>query len=75
MFFTLFGHWRAGGGGGGTILGPKLVKNGQKTRFSETGLGPFGMLKEVYLAHFEALVMHFGSWKIQNCLENGPFWD
>ena len=33
------------------------------------------MLKQVFLAHFEPVATGFGSWKIQKCLENGPFWD
>ena len=31
----------------------KWVKNGSKTCFSKSDLGPFGMLKQVSLAHFE----------------------
>ena len=52
---------------------PKWVKNGSKTRFSKTDLGPFMMLKQVVLAHFEPVATGFGSWKIPKCLENGPF--
>ena len=37
--------------------------------------GPFGMLKQVVLAHFEPMVTGFGSRKIPKCLQNGPFWD
>ena len=33
------------------------------------------MLKQMFLAHFEPVVTHFGPWKIPKCLENGPFWD
>ena len=33
------------------------------------------MLKQVFLAHFEPVVTHFGPWKIPQCLENGPIWD
>ena len=53
----------------------KWVQNRSKTRFSESDLGPFGMLKQVFLAHFEPVVTRFGPWKIPKCLENGPFWD
>ena len=53
----------------------KWVKNGSKRRFSKSDPGPFGMLKQVFLAHFEPVVTRFGSWKLQKCLENGPFWD
>ena len=34
-----------------------------------------GMLKQVFLARFELVVIHFGPWKIPKCLENAPFWD
>ena len=33
------------------------------------------MLKQVFLAHFEPMVTHFGPWKIAKCLENESFWD
>ena len=33
------------------------------------------MLKQVFVAHFEPVVMCSGPWKIPKCLENGPFWD
>ena len=33
------------------------------------------MLKQVFLACFEPVVMHFGPWKKPKCLENGPLWD
>ena len=33
------------------------------------------MLKQVFLAHFEPVVTHFGAWKIPKCLANRPFWD
>ena len=33
------------------------------------------MLKRVFLASLEAMVMRFGPWKIPKCLENGPLWD
>ena len=33
------------------------------------------MLKQVFLPHFEPVVMRFGLWKIPKCLENAPFWD
>ena len=40
------------------------VKNGSKRRFSKSDPRPFWMHKQVFLAHFEPVVMHFGSWKI-----------
>ena len=33
------------------------------------------MLKQVFLARFEPVVMRFGQYKIPKCLENAPFWD
>ena len=51
------------------------VNNGSKTCFSKSYPGPFGMLKQVVLAHFEPVVRRFGPWRIPKCLENGPFWD
>ena len=59
----------------GPFQDQKCVKNGSKTRFPKSDLGPFGMLKQVFLPHFEPVAMGFGSWKISECLENGPFWD
>ena len=38
----------------------KWVKNQSKTRFSKSDLGPFGMLKQVCLAHFELMATCFG---------------
>ena len=51
------------------------VKNGSKTLFSKNDPGPFGMLKQMFLAHFEPVATGFGCWKLPKCLENGPFWD
>ena len=59
----------------GPFWDQKWVKNGSKTRFSKSYPRPFGMLKQVFLAQFEPVVMCFGPWKIPKCLENGPFWD
>ena len=53
----------------------KKVQKGSKTRFPQSDLGPFGMLKHAFLANFELVVTHFGPWKIPKCLENGPFWN
>ena len=57
----------------GPFQDQKCVKNGSKTRFPRSYLGPFGMLKQVFLAHFEPLATGFGSWKIPKCLEKGHF--
>ena len=59
----------------GPFWDEQCVKNGSKTRFSKNDPGPFSMLKQVVLAHFEPVATGFGSWKIPKCLENGPFWD
>ena len=59
----------------GPFWDQKWVKNGSKTRFSKSDPQPFGMLKQVFLAHFEPVVTCFGPWKIPKCLENGPLWD
>ena len=57
----------------GALWDLKWVKNGSKTRFSARDVGPFGMLKQVFLAHLEPVVTRLGAWKIPRCLENGPF--
>ena len=59
----------------GLIWDQKWVKNGSKRCFSKSDPGPCGMLKQVFLAHFEPAVPHFGPAKIPKCLEKGPFWD
>ena len=50
------------------------VKNGSKTRFSKIDRGPFGMLKQVFLARFQPVVTCFGPGKIPKCIENGALW-
>ena len=57
----------------GPFWDQQWVKNGSKTRFSKKDPGPFMMLKQVVLAHFEPVATGFGSWKIPKCLENGHF--
>ena len=59
----------------GPFQDQKWVKNGSKPHFSKSDLGPFGMLKQVFLAHFEPVVTRFGPWKIPKSLENWPTWD
>ena len=59
----------------GPFLDQKCVKNGSKPHFSKSDPGPYGMVKQVFLAHFEPVVTRFGPWKIPKCLEKGPFWD
>ena len=59
----------------GPFWDQQWVKNGSKMHFSKNNLGPFMMLKQVVLAHFEPVATGFGPWTIPKCLENGPFWD
>ena len=55
----------------GPFWDQKGVKNGSKTRFPKSDPGPFGILKQVFLTHFEPVVPRFGTWKIPKCLEKG----
>ena len=57
----------------GLFWDPKWVKNGSETRSSINYPGPFGRLKQVFLAHFEPVGMRFTPWKIPNCLEKHGF--
>ena len=59
----------------GPFRDQKWIKNGSKTHFSKSDPGPFGMLKQVVLVHFEPVVTPFGPGKNGKCLEKGPFWD
>ena len=59
----------------GQFCDQKWVKNGSKTFFSKSDPRPFGMLKQVFSAHFELVVARFGPWKIPKCLEKGSFRD
>ena len=59
----------------GPLWDQKWVQNGSKRCFSKSDPGPFWMLKQLFLAHFEAEVTRFGPWKIPKCLEKGPFCD
>ena len=43
----------------GPFWDQQWVKNGSKTRFSKNDLGPFGMLKQVFLARFEPVLTKF----------------
>ena len=43
----------------GPFQDQKWVQNGSKTCFSKSDPGPFGMLKQVFLAHFEPVVTEF----------------
>ena len=57
---TCFGPWRIPKClGNGPFWDQKWVKNGSKTRFSKRDPGPFGMRKQVFLAHFEPVLTKF----------------
>ena len=43
----------------GPFWDQKWVKNGSKTCFSKSELGSFGMLKQVFLAHFDPVLTEF----------------
>ena len=43
----------------GPFWDQKWVKNGSKTHFSKSDPGPFGMLKQVFLARFEPVLTEF----------------
>ena len=43
----------------GPFWDQRWVKNGSKTRFSKNDTGPFMMLKQVVLAHFEPVATGF----------------
>ena len=75
-------QWSLVGAGGqpgprtvGASGGSTGVPGVKKIIFSKVVPRPLGMLKQVFLAHFEPEVTHFGPWKIPRCLEKGPFWD
>ena len=59
----------------GPVWDQKWVKNGSRTHFAKSDLGPLGMLRQVFLAHFVSVVTRLGPWKIPKCLEKAPFWD
>ena len=43
----------------GSFWDQKWVKNGSKRRCSKSDPGPFGMLKQVFLAYFEPVLTEF----------------
>ena len=55
----------------GSFQDQKWVKNGSKTRFSESDPRPFWILTQVFSAHFEPVVMHFGPWKMATIKRSG----
>ena len=75
-------QWSLGGATGQLSLrtagangGSTRVRWAKKIVFPKVVPRPFGMLKQVFLGHFEPVVARFGPWKIPKCLQNGPFWD
>ena len=75
-------HWSLGAAGGpaspvtvGANGGSTRVPRAKKIIFSKVVPRPLGMLKRVFLARFEPVVVRYGPWKIPKCLENGPSQD
>ena len=57
---TFFGSWKIPKClENGPFWDQKGVKNGSKTRFSKSDPGPFGMLKQVFLAGFQPVLTQF----------------
>ena len=57
---TGFGSWKLSKClENGPFWDQKYVKNGSKTRFSKSDPGPFGMLKQVFLARFDPVLTKF----------------
>ena len=54
-------------------MGQKWVKNGSKKCFSKRDPGPFGMLRQVILAHFEPIGTGLAHGKSQRALKRGRF--
>ena len=53
----------------------KVSQKWVKIHFTKIEPKQPGMLKQLFLAHFEPVAARFGPWKIPNFLENGPFQD
>ena len=71
-------HWSLGGARGQP--GPHMVgANGRSTGVPRAKKffvpRTLGMLKQVFLAHFEPMATPYSPCKIPKCLENGLFWD
>ena len=57
---TRFGSWKIPKClESGPFWDQKWVEKGSKTRFSKSDPGPFGMLKQVFLARFEPVLTEF----------------
>ena len=71
---TCFGPWKIPKClENGPFWEQKWVKTGSKTCFSKSDPGPFGMLGQVSLAHFEPIQTGFGPWKSQYSPKRGRF--
>ena len=57
----------------GPTVGPTGSPGRKKNVFSKIVPRPIGVLKQLFLARFEPVVMRFGLWKILKCPENGSF--
>ena len=55
----------------GLFCDQKWVKNASKMCFSKNDPRPFGVHKQVKLAHLEPIASHFGDSKVTKCLDNG----
>ena len=53
--------------------GSTRVPGAKKIIFSKVVPRPLGMLKQVFLGHFEPVAARFGPWKSQNALKMGRF--
>ena len=57
----------------GPFSDQEWVRNGSKTRFSESDHGPFGLHKQMKAPHFDPVSSHFGPSQILKKLDNGLF--
>ena len=73
---TRFGPWKTPKClENGAFWDQKSLKNRAKKGFFKSDPGSFGMLKQVFLAHFQPVGTGFGPRKIPICLQKGPLWE
>ena len=71
---TCFGPWKIPKSlEKGSFWDQKWVKNGSKAHFPKSDPRPFGMLRQVFLAHVEPIWTGFGPCKSQHSLKRGRF--